>query len=130
MTFLLFVNLKEPYHWPSVTAISKKVLGIRYSLLPYYYTLFYKAHRNVDSGNPPAATVVRPLFFEFPADANTYPIDWQFMLGSILLISPVLRVGMFSHDIFIYFLCMACDHPLMEVIVMCYFLAYILDLML
>ena len=99
MIHLLCVKLlKEPYRWPSVTAISKKVLGIRYSLLPYYYTLFYKAHRSVDSTNPPAATVVRPLFFEFPTDANTYPIDWQFMLGSILLISPVLRVGMFSHD--------------------------------
>ena len=90
--------IKEPYRWPSVAAISRKVLAIRYSLLPYYYTLFYKAHRSVDSSNPPAATVVRPLFFEFPTDANTYPIDWQFMLGSALLISPVLRVGMCSHD--------------------------------
>ena len=99
LDFLLFLKLQEPYHWSSVTAISKKVLGIRYSLLPYYYTLFYKAHRSVDSSNPPAATVIRPLFFEFPADANTYPIDWQFMLGSVLLISPVLRVGMFSHDL-------------------------------
>ena len=95
LLFVLLIDFitKEPYRWPSVAAISRKVLGIRYSLLPYYYTLFYKAHRSVDSSNLPAATVVRPLFFEFPTDANTYPIDWQFMLGSGLLISPVLRVG-------------------------------------
>ena len=89
----IFPSLKEPYRWPSVTAISKKVLGIRYSLLPYYYTLFYKAHRIVDSANSPAATVVRPLFFEFPKDAKTYSIDTQFLVGSGILISPQLNLG-------------------------------------
>ena len=73
--------------------ISRTVLGIRYSLLPYYYTLFYKAHRSVDSLNPPAATVVRPLFFEFPKDAKTYSIDTQFLVGSGILISPQLNLG-------------------------------------
>lgn len=73
--------------------ISRKYLAIRYSLLPFYYTLFYKAHRAVDESNAASATVIRPLLFEFPQDENTYPIDWQFMLGSSLLISPVLRVG-------------------------------------
>ena len=76
-----------------MAAISRKVLGIRYSLLPYYYTLFYKAHREVDPQNAPAATVTRPLFFEFPKDPNTYSIDRQFMVGSGLLISPVLEQG-------------------------------------
>ena len=85
--------LKEPYRWSSVAAISKKVLAIRYSLLPYYYTLFYKAHRSVDSSNPPAATVVRPLFFEFPKDSMTYSIDKQFLIGSGILISPQLNLG-------------------------------------
>ena len=84
---------QEPYNWPTVANVSRKYLAIRYSLLPYYYTLFYKAHRKVDSANPPAATIVRPLFFEFPQDTHTYPIDWQFMLGSALLFTPVLRVG-------------------------------------
>lgn len=85
--------MQEPYRWESVTNISRNVLAIRYSLLPYYYTLFYKANRPTDANSAPAATIVRPLFFEFPQDSTTYPIDWQFMLGSGLLISPVLRVG-------------------------------------
>ena len=41
----------------------------------------------------PSATVTRPLFFEFPHDAATYPIDRQFMVGNALLISPVLEQG-------------------------------------
>ena len=90
--------LQEPYRWSSVANISKKVLGIRYSLLPYYYTLFYKAHRSVDSSNPPAATVVRPLFFEFPKDPKTYTIDKQFLVGNGILISPQLNIGKLNNS--------------------------------
>ena len=84
---------QEPYVWPSVAAISRKVLGIRYTLLPYYYTLFYKANRPVDSLDAPSATVLKPLFFEFPTDSNTYGIDRQFLIGSGVLVSPVLELG-------------------------------------
>ena len=69
------------------------MLGIRYSILPYYYTLFYKTHRPVDTTNTPTATVTRPLFFEFQKDVNTYSIDRQFMIGSAIMISPVLTQG-------------------------------------
>ncbi|CAG2064887.1 unnamed protein product [Timema podura] len=40
-----------------VVAASKKAFLVRYSLLPYLYTLFYKAHSQGE-------TVVRPIFFE------------------------------------------------------------------
>ena len=72
--------------------ISRKVLNVRYSLLPYYYTLFYKAHVTPNSNNP-SATVLRPLFFEFPRDKNTFNISTQFMVGRALLVSPVLQKG-------------------------------------
>ena len=85
------IHIQEPYQWPSVANISRKVLSLRYELLPYYYTLFYKASRPVTS--TPSATVTRPLFFEFPNDTNTHSIDRQFMVGSALMISPVLQQG-------------------------------------
>ena len=85
--------LQELYQWSSVAGISRTVLGIRYSILPYYYTLFYKTHRPVDTTNTPTATVTRPLFFEFQKDVNTYSIDRQFMIGSAIMISPVLTQG-------------------------------------
>ena len=69
--------------------VSRNVLAIRYSLLPYYYTLFFKAATSVEG----AATVTRPLFFEFPKDVMTYGIDTQFMVGRCLLVSPVLKLG-------------------------------------
>jgi len=77
---------QELYVWESVANISRKVLAVRYSLLPYYYYHFYRVH--VEGG-----TVFRPLFFEFPQDTNTYTIDTQFMIGYSLMISPVVEEG-------------------------------------
>lgn len=63
---------------------SKRALRIRYWLLPYLYTLFFRAHKFGE-------TVARPLFFEFPNDSATYDIDAQFLWGDSLMIVPVLE---------------------------------------
>ena len=86
-------RLQELYRWPEVAAISRKVLAIRYSILPFYYTLFFKAHSPVSTAMSLAATVVRPLFFEFPSDVKTFDIDTQFLIGSSIMISPVTTSG-------------------------------------
>uniref|UniRef100_UPI00398F668E maltase-glucoamylase n=1 Tax=Pristiophorus japonicus TaxID=55135 RepID=UPI00398F668E len=65
---------------------SKHYLNIRYTLLPYLYTLFHKANVYGD-------TVVRPLLHEFPSDNATWTIDRQFLWGPALLITPVLDPG-------------------------------------
>lgn len=68
---------------------SKEVLEIRYTLLPYLYTLFYDAHVK-------GSAVVRSLAFEFVSDTTTHDIDEQFMWGSGLMFSPVLESGVSS----------------------------------
>lgn len=65
---------------------SKHYLNIRYTLLPYLYTLFYKAHTTGE-------TVVRPVMHEFFSDSNTWTVDRQFLWGKYLLITPVLDPG-------------------------------------
>ncbi|XP_062976199.1 lysosomal alpha-glucosidase isoform X2 [Elgaria multicarinata webbii] len=78
---------QEPYTFSQeAQRAMRKALLLRYSLLPYLYTLFHKAH---SAGE----TVARPLYLEFPEDPNTWTIDQQLMWGSGLLITPVLEAG-------------------------------------
>uniref|UniRef100_A0A7N8YPL4 Lysosomal alpha-glucosidase n=1 Tax=Mastacembelus armatus TaxID=205130 RepID=A0A7N8YPL4_9TELE len=78
---------QEPYVFgKEAQAAMRSVLNLRYSLLPFLYTLFHHAHTS-------AETVARPLFMEFPTDPNCQTIDRQFLWGSSLLISPVLEQG-------------------------------------
>ncbi|XP_064343868.1 probable maltase-glucoamylase 2 [Camelus dromedarius] len=65
---------------------SRHYLGIRYTLLPYLYTLFYRAHTQGE-------TVARPLVHEFYQDPATWEVHEQFLWGPGLLITPVLYEG-------------------------------------
>jgi alpha-glucosidase (family GH31 glycosyl hydrolase) len=77
---------QDPGIWPEVARVTRETLHIRYTLLPYLYTLFYEAHT---TGVP----VIRPVFFEFPSDTTAQGVDEQMMWGGAFLISPVLYQG-------------------------------------
>ncbi|KAL1257160.1 hypothetical protein QQF64_012705, partial [Cirrhinus molitorella] len=76
---------QDPVAWgPEFAVISRDVMNIRYTLLPYLYTLMYEAHVH-------GSTVVRPLLHEFITDEKTWDIDRQFLWGPAFLISPALE---------------------------------------
>nr|CAB3248267.1 neutral alpha-glucosidase AB-like [Phallusia mammillata] len=64
--------------------IIRAAIRERYELLPYWYTLFFQAHK---SGEPP----MRPLWYEFPADVSTFDKDDSHMVGTALLVQPVSK---------------------------------------
>ncbi|XP_074410899.1 lysosomal alpha-glucosidase isoform X1 [Zonotrichia albicollis] len=78
---------QEPFVFsPPAQAAMRNALRLRYSLLPFLYTLFHRAH---SAGE----TVARPLFLEFPTDPNTWAVDRQLLWGGGLLVTPVLEAG-------------------------------------
>ena len=79
---------------PDVVRASKKALTVRYTLLPYLYSLFWQAHAS-------GRTVARPLFFEFPHDRLTYSIDTQFLWGPALMIAPVLQQNVLNVEAYL-----------------------------
>ncbi|CAF0867380.1 unnamed protein product [Adineta ricciae] len=78
---------QDPAAWSSsAVAAMISALHIRYTLLPYYYTLFYKAHTQ-------GSTVIRPLFHEYPTDKTTLDLFLQFLIGPNIMIAPVTDDG-------------------------------------
>ncbi|KAG1814614.1 glycoside hydrolase family 31 protein [Suillus subaureus] len=63
---------QEPYRWESVANASRIAIAARYSLLPYWYTLFANASM---AGLPP----VRALFYEFPDEPELFTVDRQWL---------------------------------------------------
>ncbi|XP_055368276.1 neutral alpha-glucosidase AB isoform X3 [Betta splendens] len=78
---------REPWLFgPENTALIREAVRQRYTLLPYWYQLFYQAHR---TGYP----VMRPLWVEYPQDPATFAVDNEFLIGKDLLVHPVTEEG-------------------------------------
>jgi len=79
---------KEPWEYgDEFTAINRSTIELRYKFLPYLYTLF---HEHELSGAP----VMRPLWYEFPADKKTYLVADEFLVGGDILVAPVVKEGL------------------------------------
>ncbi|KAG9308425.1 glycoside hydrolase family 31 protein [Chiua virens] len=82
---------QEPYRWDSVADASRIAIAARYSMLPYWYTLFANASTN---GLPP----VRALFYEFPDEPELFKVDRQWLIGRDILVTPALTPGVTTVD--------------------------------
>ncbi|TXE09170.1 DUF4968 domain-containing protein [Gelidibacter salicanalis] len=84
----------EPIFWDEHTkALAKKAIELRYKLLPYNYHLSFQNHKN---GTP----LMRPLFFEESDNQNLVDYSVTYLWGDDLLISPVLKAGQTSQEVY------------------------------
>jgi len=78
----------DPKHLrdPSVEAICRDYLNLRYRLLPYNYSLAWQAHK---TGMP----VIRAMWLHYPEDESAIGLGSQYLWGRDLLIAPVTEQG-------------------------------------
>ena len=82
--YMKYKPSQEPWRFGrKVLEISRKCINLRYRLLPYLYSLFWKSRK---TGVP----IIRPLFLEFEWDEKTYSIDDEFMFGPSILVAPIV----------------------------------------
>lgn len=74
--------------------IIRKYLKLRYRLLPFLYTNLEESHR---TGVP----LFRPLLVNYQTDTNTINLDDQFMIGSDLMVAPILKPDQTSRSVYL-----------------------------
>jgi alpha-glucosidase len=81
---------REPWSFGAdFEKINRASIELRYQLLPYLYTVF---QQHTETGAP----VLRPLWFNYPADYAVYdsPLGFdEYLVGDDLLVAPVLQQG-------------------------------------
>ena len=84
----------EPvFREPITKGLAKKSIELRYSLLPYNYTL---AFENNQKGIP----LMRPLFFEELSNNELFTNDKIYLWGNNILVSPVVKAGLSVQDVY------------------------------
>lgn len=74
--------MREPWlQSERVQNVVRDAIHQRYKNSHYHYTLFHEANTR---GTP----IMRPMWYEFPHDVNTFDLTNQFMYGSSILVAP------------------------------------------
>ena len=62
------------------------LIKFRYRLIPYFYDLLWRSHRDY-------APIIRPTFHDFPQDDHCYLENDDMLLGENLLVAAVVEPG-------------------------------------
>jgi alpha-D-xyloside xylohydrolase len=72
----------------------RKMLNLRYRLLPYIYSEAWQVTKN-------GSTMMRPLVMDFNADENAVKQPFQYMFGNAFLVAPVTTAGATQREVYL-----------------------------
>jgi alpha-D-xyloside xylohydrolase len=78
----------------AIYEICKKYLFLREKLKPYIAEQMKAAHER-------GAPVMRPLFYDFPADSKAWETEDQYMFGPRYLVAPILHPGVKERQVYL-----------------------------
>ena len=87
-------TVTEPWMYESVTPVIRATIWLRYRLMPYFYSLMYRAH---ETGLP----IMEPMCSAFQGDVHCYKEGIDFMLGDSLLVANVVEKGAETRKIYL-----------------------------
>lgn len=84
----------EPWMYPQVLPLVRQAIALRYALMPYLYTLLWRA---ADQHEP----MIRPLFLDHAHDPRCWEESDDFMVGSDLLVASVVEPGAAQRQVYL-----------------------------
>ncbi|MCW0485017.1 glycoside hydrolase family 31 protein [Gaoshiqia sediminis] len=85
----------EPWKYgQTVEGNMRKILNLRYRLLPYIYS---EAWQVTSSGS----TMMRPLVMDFRDDVNAVKQPYEYIFGNAFLVAPITEAGVSERDVYL-----------------------------
>ncbi|MCD8076495.1 MAG: DUF5110 domain-containing protein [Lachnospiraceae bacterium] len=76
-------NGKEPWRYPEeIAGVMTDFLRLRHELLPYLYTMNYRAYQE----NLP---LTLPMYYDYPTAREAYQVKNQYLFGTAFLVAPI-----------------------------------------
>ncbi len=80
-----YMSETEPWKYgQKIENIIRKILNLRYALIPYLYSEAWQMTAN-------GSTIMRPLIMDFPNDLTALSQPFEYMFGKIFLVCPVVH---------------------------------------
>jgi alpha-glucosidase len=87
-------GVSEPWMYPEILPLVRAAMAWRERLVPLFYALMWRAHAHHEP-------ILRPLFFDFPGEAESYEENDAFMLGPDMLVAPIVECGATGRTVFL-----------------------------
>jgi alpha-glucosidase len=87
-------SANEPWMYPEILPLVQAAMGWRERLVPLLYTLMWRAHAYHEP-------ILRPLFYDFPDEAESHEENDAFMVGRSLLVAPIVEPGARSRSVWL-----------------------------
>ena len=87
-------TVNEPWMYPEATTQIAALIKLRYRFIPYLYELLWQSTQAYQP-------VLRPTFAQFPQDRRCYEESDDMLLGTDLLVAPVVEAGQTEREVYL-----------------------------
>lgn len=90
-----YMTETEPWKYgQTIEDNMRKMLNLRYRLLPYIYSEAWQVTKN-------GSTMMRPLVMDFNGDTTAVKQPYEYMFGKAFLVAPITEAGAIKRDVYL-----------------------------